>query len=540
MWPDSDRDRLIQRKALSGAFGISGVETYDLLVVGGGINGAGIARDAAGRGLRVLLCEQGDLAGYTSSASTKLIHGGLRYLQYYEFNLVTKALREREVLLRIAPHIISPVQFVMPHNASQRPSWMIRAGLLLYDHLGERKLLPPSAAIKLRWHAAGRVLDSSLVKGFSYWDCRVQDARLVLLNAMDAAQRGATVLLRTRCVEAHARDREWYALLRGNGNERQVRARVLVNATGPWVTSFLDEAVHVRAHHSVRLVQGSHIVVPKCFEHDFAYIFQNDDGRIVFAIPFEQDFTLIGTTETSYQGDPAAAQPTAAEVDYLCRAVSRYFREPVRASEVVWAYSGVRPLYDERAAVDASAASRDFLVDWRTEPAPLLSVFGGKITTYRLLAREAVLKLSSVLYCDTADWTGQTPLPGGDIADADFDGFYRRLVAHHRWLPQALAQRLARSYGTRVHEILGGARGLDGLGEHFGAGLYESELRYLIDAEWAVTAADVLWRRTKLGLHLSKAQADRVAQWLAARQTEHEAAPSTNPAVASRNRIEEM
>lgn len=513
------------------------METYDLLVVGGGINGAGIARDAAGRGLRVLLCEQADLASYTSSASTKLIHGGLRYLQYYEFNLVTKGLKEREVLLRIAPHIISPLRFVMPHNSSLRPGWMIRAGLLLYDHLGERKRLPASTAINLRWHAAGRALDPSLVKGFSYWDCRVQDSRLVVLNAMDAAQRGATVLPRTRCVKARTEGRQWNALLRGNGSEREVRARALVNATGPWVTSFLDEAVHIRPDHSVRLVQGSHIVVPKCFEHDYAYIFQNDDGRIVFAIPYEQEFTLIGTTETTYQGDPAAARATDAEIDYLCRAVNRYFREPVRAADVVWAYCGVRPLYDERAAVNASAASRDYLVEWRTAPAPLLSVFGGKITTYRRLAEEAMLKLSSVLGCDAVDWTCRAPLPGGDMPDADFDGFYREVLARYRWLPQALAQRLARSYGTRVQQILNGARGLDGLGEYFGAGLYEAELRYLVDAEWAVTATDVLWRRSKLGLHLNDAQAARVAQWLATAQAEHEAAESTTQAVDTRNSI---
>ncbi len=496
------------------------METYDLLVVGGGINGTGIARDAAGRGLRVLLCEQADLANFTSSASTKLVHGGLRYLEYYEFSLVTKALKEREILLRNAPHIISPLHFVMPHSDSRRPGWMIRAGLMLYDHLGERNLLPPSKGINLRWHAAGRALVPSLVKGFGYWDCRVQDARLVILNAMDAAQRGATVLPRTRCMTASASAQGWSALLRGpgKGSERRVTARVLVNATGPWVTSFLGETVQLRPEHTVRLIQGSHIVVPKCFEHNHAYIFQNNDGRIIFAIPYEQDFTLIGTTETLYHGDPAAVRTTEVEVHYLCDAVNRYFREPIRPADVVWAYSGVRSLYDEREGVEASAASRDYLLEWRTDPAPLLSVFGGKITTYRVLAWEAMRRLGPVFGCNTSDWTRRAPLPGGDIPHADFDGFYRGVVARYCWLPQALARRLARGYGTRLHQILNGASGLDGLGEHFGAGLYEAELRYLVDAEWAVTAADVLWRRSKLGLHFDEAQTARVAEWLAAEQ----------------------
>lgn len=493
------------------------VDAYDLLIVGGGINGTGIARDAAGRGLRVLLCEQADLASYTSSASTKLIHGGLRYLQNYEFSLVTKALREREILLRNAPHIISPLRFVMPHSPSLRPGWMIRAGLMLYDHLGGRKQrLPPSKVIDLRWHPAGRALVPSLTKGFTYSDCRVHDSRLVVLNAMDAVQRGATVLPRTRCLTARVHGREWNAVLRGMGNdtERVVRARVLVNATGPWVNSFLDEAVALRSARTVRLVQGSHIVVPKCFEHDHAYIFQNDDGRIVFAIPYEQDFTLIGTTEAVYHGEPAEARASEEEIGYLCRAVNRYFREPVRPETIVWTYSGVRPLYDERKEVELSVASRDYLLDLHTAPAPLLSVFGGKITTYRLLAQEAMLKLSPVLGFDAADWTNHAPLPGGDIPDADCDGFQRAAARRYPWLPQALLQRLARSYGTRMHHILAGAHGLDGLGEHFGAGLYEAELRYLVDAEWAVTAADVLWRRSKLGLRLNEVQAARVAQWL--------------------------
>lgn len=500
---------------------MSAVDVYDLLVVGGGINGTGIARDAAGRGLRVGLCEQADLASYTSSASTKLIHGGLRYLQYYEFGLVMKALGEREILLRNAPHIISPLRFVMPHSPALRPGWMIRAGLMLYDHLGGRKqLLPPSKAVDLRWHAAGRALAPSLTKGFIYSDCRVQDSRLVVLNALDAAQRGASVWPRTRCLIARAQGRQWRVVLRGmdDGTERVIYARALVNATGPWVASFLDEAVALRSKRALRLVQGSHIVVPKCFEHDYAYVFQNDDGRIVFAIPYEQDFTLIGTTETVYQGEPAEARATGEEIGYLCRAVNRYFRQPIRPEAVVWTYSGVRPLYDEREEVAISAASRDYLLDLCTAPAPLLSVFGGKITTYRLLAREAMLKLSPVLGCDDADWTRRAPLPGGDIPEADYSGFLRAATRRYPRLPPALVQRLAHSYGTRMHHILAGAHGLDGLGEHFGAGLYEAELRYLIEVEWAVTATDVLWRRSKLGLRLNEAEVARVTQWLASAQ----------------------
>lgn len=516
------------------------MDAYDLLVVGGGINGVGIARDAAGRGLRVLLCEQADLAGYTSSASTKLIHGGLRYLQNYEFSLVTKALREREILLRNAPHIISPLRFVMPHSPSLRPGWMIRAGLMLYDHLGGRKqLLPPSKVVDLRWHPAGRALAPCLTKGFIYSDCRVHDSRLVVLNAVDAAQRGATILPRTRCLRARAQGREWNAVLRSmdNDTERMVHARVLVNATGPWVNSFLDEAVRLHSARTVRLVQGSHIVVPKCFEHAHAYIFQNDDGRIVFAIPYEQDFTLIGTTETLYHGEPAEARATEEEINYLCRAVNRYFREPIRPEAVVWTYSGVRPLYDERQEVEISAASRDYLLDLHTAPAPLLSVFGGKITTYRLLAREAMLKLRPVLGFDDADWTSRAPLPGGDIPDADFDGFQRATIRRYPWLPQALLQRLARSYGTCMHHILAGAHGLDALGEHFGAGLYEVELRYLVDAEWAVTAADVLWRRSKLGLRLNNAQVARVAQWLLAAHAQRSGTTADIRQAGMRNNI---
>lgn len=523
---------------------MSTADTYDLLIVGGGVNGAGIARDAAGRGLRVLLCEQADLAGYTSSASTKLIHGGLRYLQHFELSLVRKALKERETLLGIAPHVISPLRFVMPHSPSLRPGWMIRAGLLLYDHLGgRRQRLPFSEAVDLRWHVAGRALAPRLTKGFIYSDCQVQDSRLVVLNAMDAVQRGASVRPRTRCLMARPHhDGGWRVILRcmRSGAEWVVHARALINATGPWVSSFLDEVAALGSERRVRLVQGSHIVVPKHFGHDDAYLFQNNDGRIVFAIPYEQDFTLIGTTEKIYQGDLTEARASEEEIRYLCRAVNGYFREPVRPEAVVWTYSGVRPLYDERQKTGISAASRDYLLELRLSPAPLLSVFGGKLTTYRLVAQEAMCKLAGVLGCDDADWTAGAPLPGGDIPDTDFDGFQHAARQRYPWLSPALLQRLARSYGTRIYHILAGARGIDELGEHFGAGLYEAELRYLIEAEWAVTVADVLWRRSKLGLRLNERQVTRLARWLDSTQTERSGAATSAPQGGPRNSRGEM
>lgn len=492
-------------------------DRYDLLVVGGGINGAGIARDAAGRGLRVLLCEQDDLANHASSASTKLVHGGLRYLEYYEFGLVRKALREREVLLGIAPHIIWPLRFVMPHNRSLRPAWMIRLGLFLYDHLGGREKLPASRGIRLSEHMAGIPLRTSLTRGFVYSDCWVQDARLVVLNAMDAAERGATVLTRTRAVAAERGPHGWLVRLRARsgGVERSVQARALVNAAGPWVSRFLGSAAGVPARRDVQLVKGSHIVVPRLFEHDHAYVFQNPDGRIVFAIPYERDFTLIGTTDVLYEGDPAAASAASGEeIGYLCESVNRYFHQPVRPVDVIWSYAGVRALYDEDEVANAAAVSRDYLLELDADGPPLLSVFGGKITTYRTLAREAVARLRPALGCDGGDWTGTEPLPGGDMPRADFDAYLTTVRRRHPWLPERLAWRLARNYGTRVEKLLDGAESLAALGEHFGADLYEAELRYLVAHEWAVTAEDVLWRRSKLGLHLNAAARARVAAWL--------------------------
>ena len=493
-------------------------EVLDIVVVGGGINGAGIARDAAGRGLSVLLCEKSDLASATSSASTKLIHGGLRYLEYYEFRLVREALIEREVLLRAAPHIIWPLRFVLPHNKGLRPAWMIRLGLFLYDHLGGRKLLPASAGIDLRQHPAGAPLEADLRKAFVYSDCWVQDSRLVVLNAMDAAERGAEVLTRVECLSARRDGDRWRIVLRDcrNGMQREVAARALVNAAGPWTAEFIEQRAGLNKGLPLRLVKGSHIVVPKLFEHAFPYIFQNPDGRIVFAIPYEDDFTLIGTTDVDFTGDPAEVAITAEETRYLCDAVNAYFKRKISPDDVVWTYSGVRPLYDD-AAESAAAATRDYVLqlDQGDGRAPLLSVFGGKITTFRRLAEHALAKLEDALGPLGAPWTAGAALPGGDMPDADFEGCLARFGQAHPWLPARLARRYLRNYGTRAERLLAGATELDGLGEHLGDGLYAAELGYLARHEWAETADDVLWRRSKLGLHVSDATKQKIAAWLA-------------------------
>ena len=487
---------------------------YDLLIIGGGINGAGIARDAAGRGLSVLLCEQDDLAAHTSSASTKLIHGGLRYLEYYEFGLVRKSLQEREVLLRAAPHIIRPLSFVMPHNPGLRPAWLIRAGLFLYDHLGKRELLPGSQGVDLRTHAAGQPLKPELTKGFMYADAWVEDARLVVLNALDASERGARILPRTRCVSARRDADLWDVTLQPAGAHpaQVVRCRALVNAAGPWVMNVLRETLGMVSRRHLRLSKGSHIVVRRLFEHDHAYLLQNPDKRILFAIPYEREFTLIGTTDVEYEGDPSAASITDAEVDYLCEMANRYFAHGISPADVIWSYSGVRPLLADPAA-NLSAVTRDYLLecDATSERAPLLSVFGGKITTYRRLAEEALDLLAQSLPDMKPAWTANAPLPGGDIPNADFEGFLATFRRSAPWLPEALARRYARAYGTRVDRLLAGARSLTELGEDFGGGLYEAEIDYLISQEWARTTEDILWRRSKLGLHVAESTAQRLA-----------------------------
>ena len=477
---------------------------FDIAIIGGGINGCGIARDAAGRGLSVYLCEQNDLASATSSASTKLIHGGLRYLEQMEFRLVHEALAERERLLRIAPHIIWPLRFVLPHHEGLRPAWMLRLGLFLYDRLGGRKILPSTRTINLGRSPLGKPLKPIYSRAFEYSDCWVEDARLVVLNAMDAAARGALIETRTRCTLARRDGGLWRVSVQTrDGATRTVLAKALVNAAGPWVGDVLHEQLNRNSPAPVRLVKGSHIVVPRLFEHDRAYIFQNADERIVFAIPYETDFTLIGTTDEDYEGDPADVRASAREIDYLCGAVSEYLRSPVTPDAVVWTYSGVRPLYDDGAS-SAQEATRDYVLDLDAPQgqAPLLSVFGGKITTYRKLAEAALEKLSPHL-ATGRPWTAAAALPGGDFSYDGVPALARQLQTAHPFLDARTTRRLVRAYGTRAELILQGARRAEDLGRAFGAGLTQAEIRYLIDNEWAQTAEDVLWRRSKLGLHLT-------------------------------------
>ncbi len=492
-------------------------QLFDMIVIGGGINGAGIARDAAGRGLSVLLCEKDDLASHTSSASTKLIHGGLRYLEYYEFGLVRKALQEREVLLEAAPHIIWPLRFVMPHDPSQRPKWMIRTGLFLYDNLARRKRLKGTETIRFDRHRTGAPLKSGFTHGFAYSDGWVQDARLVVLNAMDARERGAHVLTRTECVAARRVDGHWEVTLRdASGKQQQVRARSLVNAAGPWVESFLTGAANMASPKSVRLVKGSHIVVKKLFDHDHAYIFQNPDKRIIFAIPYENDFTLIGTTDIEYHGDAAKVAIDSDEINYLCTMSNRYFETRISPVDVVSTYSGVRPLLDD-ASDNAASVTRDYSLELSTEGAPLLSVFGGKITTFRKLAEEAVDTLAPLLGNGKGQWTASAPLPGGDLGAPSFDAFVELLAERYPSLPHELLYRYARAYGSRIHALLGTARQPSDLGEEIVPGLFEAEVRYLCDYEWATCAEDILWRRSKLKLHLASDAGERLDSWLTRR-----------------------
>ena len=514
----------------------------DVLVVGGGINGAGIARDLAGRGHSVVLCEKDDLASHTSSSSTKLIHGGLRYLEYYEFSLVRKALAEREVLLKSAPHIMWPLRFVMPHDPSSssvRPAWMIRAGLFLYDHLARREVLPASTSVDLRSHPAGQPLKPIFTKGFIYSDGWVDDARLVVLNAIDAAERGATVLTRWRCVDAQREAAQWRVRLESAAGEpRALTARALVNAAGPWAAQFLSEHAHLPRAKSLRLVKGSHIVVPKMFDHDHAYIFQNPDKRIIFAIPYEGDFTLIGTTDVEHTGAIGEARIDAEETAYLCAQTSRYFAKAVTPQDVVWSYAGVRPLLDDESG-DPSAVTRDYSLELDTARAPLLTVWGGKITTFRKLAEEAADLLDAPLATSAPGsaakrgaWTRGAYLPGGDLSgwigkakrpDTDFARFAQAATLRYPQLTAGVVHRLARAYGARIETLLAG----DDLGTEIAPGLFEVELNYLHDVEWARSAEDVLWRRSKLGLHFDPAQRAAVTDWCAAHWPGAAAQPST-------------
>ncbi|MBC2665205.1 glycerol-3-phosphate dehydrogenase [Novosphingobium flavum] len=486
-------------------------DMFDLVVVGGGVNGCGIARDAAGRGARVLLLEAGDLASGTSSASTKLIHGGLRYLEHYEFGLVRESLTERERLWAIAPHIIRPMRFILPYVAGLRPRWLLRLGLFVYDHIGGRKRLPATETVRLPGHVGGEPLKSEFKSAFIYSDCWVDDARLVVLNARDAADRGAEV--RTRCeVEQLERLADRWRIATNQG---VFEARAVVNAAGPAVLDLLGRA-GLHGDRRMRLVRGSHIVVRRIFEHDFSYFFQLPDGRIFFAIPYEQDFTLIGTTDRDHQDGLGKVRASAEEIAYLCEGANRYFRKQIAPGDVVWSYSGVRPLLDDGSS-KPEAATRGYRLEL-SDPAegpPLLSVFGGKITTYRHLAEEAVDKLASRLEpLRQPHWTGNAALPGGDFEVGDVPRLIADLTRRYPFLAPAWALRLARSYGTLATDILGDAKELADCGQHFGAGLTEREVRYLAAREWARTADDILWRRTKLGLRLNAAQSAALAAFL--------------------------
>ncbi len=494
--------------------------SYDIAIVGGGINGCGIARDAAGRGQAVFLCEQNDLASGTSSASTKLIHGGLRYLEYYEFRLVREALQEREVLLRMAPHIIWPLRFVLPHHKGLRPAWLIRLGLFLYDHLGGRKLLPATRSLNLRQDIAGTALKEAYTRAFEYSDCWVQDSRLVVLNALDAREKGADLRTRTRCTKARREDGLWVLSIEDeNGNCETIRARALVNAAGPWVTEFLTKGLGLNAAAKVRMVKGSHIILPRLFEHDRAYIFQNSDNRIVFAIPYEQDFTLIGTTDEDFEGDPATAEISRKEIGYLIDAVNGYFKTEISAEDVVTTYAGVRPLYDDGASA-AQSATRDYVLKLQGtgNEAPLLNIFGGKITTYRRLAEAALEKLDASLGTLGQPWTKESHLPGGDFSWDGAEQLALDLCRDFPFLERKLAQRLVRAYGTRARDLLGKARSLQDLGQQFGADLYEAEVVYLMDREWACSARDVVWRRSKLVLRMTREEQAALDDWMRRRR----------------------
>lgn len=497
---------------------MSGKAVFDLFVIGGGINGCGIARDAAGRGYSVALAEMNDFASGTSSGATKLIHGGLRYLEHYEFRLVRESLMERETLWAMAPHIIWPLRFVLPyHKGGIRPAWMIRLGLFLYDHLGGRKLLPPTAVLDMRSDPAAKPLKSLFTKAFEYSDGWVDDARMVVLNARDAADKGALIMPRTKVVSAKRENGFWSidTVDAVSGKTASYKARMLVNAAGPWVDHVIRGVFGRNEAHNVRLVQGSHIVVKKKFDGERAYFFQNPDNRIIFAIPYERDFTLIGTTDRDYKGDPKDVKISDEEVRYLCGAASEYFSEPVRPEDIVWSYSAVRPLYDDGAS-KAQEATRDYVlkVD-EADGAPLLNVFGGKLTTYRRLAEHALEKIGEAIGAKGAPWTAKSRLPGGDFPVVGYKDQVKSLRQRYPFIETRHAERLVRCYGTNAAVILGNAAVAGDLGRHFGGSLYEIEIRWLMEKEWARTAEDVLWRRTKQGLFLTADEAARLEDYMA-------------------------
>jgi len=493
------------------------IPEYDLAIIGGGINGCGIARDAAGRGLSVFLCEKDDLANGTSSTSTKLIHGGLRYLEYYEFRLVREALREREVLLNAAPHIIWPLRFILPHHKGLRPAWLIRLGLFLYDHIGGRKILPGTTSVNLLTDIAGKVLKKNYSTGFEYSDCWVMDSRLVTLNAMDAAEKGADVRTRSALLEATRTGKTWQLKLldKARNEEFKINAKVLVNASGPWLDELLNHISHTETKEHIRMVKGSHIIVNRLFDHERAYIFQNEDGRIIFAIPYENKFTLIGTTDRDFHGNPDKVGISAEETEYLCKAASEYFLQEIGKEDVVSSFSGIRPLFDDGKS-EAKAATRDYVLklDTGQNEAPLLSIYGGKITTYRKLAESVLNKLSPYLPGMGKEWTEKKTLPGGDFSPNDFELKVRELLSRSPILGKELATRLFRTYGSCTFEMTDRIQDKNDLGSPFGHGLYGFEVDYLIAHEWAKCAEDVLWRRTKLGLLLSVAETTTLDEYI--------------------------
>ena len=490
---------------------------YDLAIIGGGINGAGIARDAAGRGLRVLMVEQSDLASGTSSASSKLIHGGLRYLEHGAFRLVREALAEREVLLRLAPHLIRPMRFVLPAYPGPRSALLLRIGLFLYDHLGGGKILPPTRTLDLTHHVMGYPLNRRYRLGFEYSDCSVDDSRLVVLNAVDAAERGASIRTHARCARAERSD-IWRLILTHHGRREVVTARVLVNASGPWTGFVTENVLRVREPRRLRLVKGSHIVVPGMFPPDRGYVLQSSERRVVFVLPFERDFTLIGTTDSDFAGDPAAVAPSGEEIAYLCNSVNKYFRHPIEVGDVKWVFAGVRSLYDD-GSKKPEDVTRDYhlMLDTGRHQAPVLTVYGGKITTYRRLAEAVLWRLRSFFDMRPA-WTGQTPLPGGDFAWEALDGQVAKARQTWPFLQEDHACRLVHAYGTRIDHVLGGAKSAEELGACFGADLTEAEVNYLMQHEWAESIDDVLWRRSKLGLRFSEEQKQALGRFMAARQ----------------------
>ncbi len=493
---------------------------YDIFIIGGGINGCGIARDAAGRGLRTGLAEAGDLAHGTSSASTKLIHGGLRYLEQYEFRLVREALKEREVLLRIAPHIVRPLRFILPRSPGMRPGWLLRLGLFFYDHLAGSISLPGSNAIDLMKGPYSSVLQPQFAKGFEYSDCRVDDSRLVILNARDAAARGAHIMTRTRVTSATRNGRTWdIRALDSQGRAHQFSAGILVNAAGPWA-DIVGKNIEQSSHPArIRLVQGAHIVVPKLYNHDHAYLFQNRDGRIVFAIPYERDFTLIGTTDREFTGDPAEARISEEETGYLIEAINQYFSIKTSRASVIWSFAGVRALADT-GRNQAQAASRDYRLelDARDGGAPLLSVLGGKITSYRTLATQALKSLAAAMPMEKRlglpEWTRQAPLPGGDLPPEDLAALGTALSKREGSPDSTVLQRWLASYGSLTRDLFEVFAGEDGPGQHFGNGLSAAEVLWLMKNEWAQTAEDLLWRRSKLGLRFSPAQTTALAGFM--------------------------